>query len=254
MRLTPEFEAVQDKKVFIGLPQHELGRYTAFEMFLERVIKPRETTIQRVCGIYIASIQNALVRMFLETDFEYFWLLNDDQPYPPDTLLRLLSHQKDIVVPLCLEKAAPHFPLIYGKKANGDKEKRYLRKGERGLVPTAASGGGGMLIHRCVFEAVKDPWWTVHGKMGENGIWDQTSEDFDFCDRVADAGFQLYCDLDCSVIHMALYGLRAMIDQQTGEWRTVLLRDAEQIVLPAATAPESPIHIVQHMPLLSRKG
>lgn len=244
------YEQLKDKKVFIALPQHELARFTAFELHLENVIKPPMTTIMRLCGIYIASLQNAMVRTFLQSDFEWFWLLNDDQPYPQDTLLRLLSHNKDIVVPLCLMKSAPHAPLIYDKPGKNDvtPPHHFLRRGERGLIPIYASGGGGMLVHRRVFEAIPDPWWTVHGKMDDKGIWGQTSEDFDFCDRVAEAGFQLYCDLDCSVLHIALYGIRAMVDQ-TGEWRTVLCREEEKVVLPAAAPPESPIQIAQQLPL-----
>ena len=246
MKITPESVAAMKQKVFIAIPQHELSRYTSFEVHLDGVICPPYTIKQRICGIYIANLQNGLARMFLASECEWFWLLNDDQPYPADTLLHLLACEKDIVVPLCLEKAAPHYPLIYDKGDNGLKKHRFLRNWERGLIKVAASGGGGMLIHRRVFEAIPDPWWTVTTKQAENGVWEQSSEDFDFCDKVAAAGFQMYCDLDTSVIHIAHYGLRAMIDERSGEWRTVLLREEEQIVLPAATPPPSPIEIHQH--------
>ena len=254
MNIDYESVARMTEKVFIALPQGEQGRYNDFEANIDRVITPPFTTPpQRVFGIYIANLQNALARAFLASDFEYFWLLNDDQIYPPDTLLRLLSHHKDIVVPLCLLKAHPHQPLIYGKKqSNGLRSHRYLKPRERGLItePGLSAGGGGMLIHRRVFEAIPDPWWTVTTRQAENGIYEQTSEDFDFCDRVHEAGFQIWCDLEASVIHKAEYGLRAMYDDNAREWRTVLIRGEEQIVLPAAVPPESLIS----MPELALKG
>ena len=239
-----DFESVSKmaERVFIAIPQHELSRYTAFETNLDRVICPPFTVKQRLCSIYIANNQNALARMFMASDFDWFWLLNDDQIYPPDTLLRLLAHQKDIVVPLCIEKNGPHPPLIYEHSSPGLKAYRFLKRHERGLIPVGAAGGGGMLIHRRVFEAIPDPWWTVTTGQTEAGAWEQSSEDFDFCDRVADAGFQLFCDLETSVIHLAHYGLRAMRDE-SGEWRTVLLRESEEIVIPAAQPAPSLIQV-----------
>lgn len=239
------------QKVFMAIPQHELGRYVAFEVQLDRIICGRQTMKQRVCGIYIANSQNAMARMFLETDFEYFWLLNDDQSYPPDTLLKLLSHKKDVVVPLCLEKAYPHYPLIYGKDREGLRSRLTLNRGVRGLqlLPEGACGGGGTLIHRRVLEAIPDPWWTVTTSQAANGSFEQSSEDFDFCDRVTQAGFEIYCDYDAPVVHMALYGLCPMFDEATQEWRTALLREDETVVIPAAQPLKpSPIVITPSMP------
>ncbi len=254
-----DFETVSQikEKVFIALPQGEQGRYNDFEANLDRVITPPFTTPpMRLFGIYIANLQNALARAFLTTDCDYFWLLNDDQIYPQDTLLRLLSHKKDVVGPLCLLKAEPHQPILYTKRSDGHRIYRCLRRFERGLItePTLTLGGGGMLVHRRVFEAIPDPWWTVTTKVNaDTGIHEQTSEDFDFCDRVEAAGFQVHCDLDMSVIHNATYGLRAVYDENAQEWLTVLMRGNEQIGIKCATPPESPIQVVQQLPITRKE-
>ena len=249
-----DFESVSKmkEKVFVALPQSESGRYSDFEANLNLVVTPPYTTPpQRLCGIYIANLQNTLARAFLASDFEWFWLLNDDQLYYPDTLLRLLSHKKDVVGPLCLLKAAPHSPILYTRMPDGHLTYEYLGRHDRGLKtkPRMVIGGGGMLVHRRVFEAIPDPWWTVTTKQNpKSGLFEQTSEDVDFCAKVEDAGFQIWCDLDVSVIHNATYGLKAVYDTASGQWITVLMRGEEQIGIPAAAPEPSPIEIYNHMP------
>jgi hypothetical protein len=182
--------------------------------------------------------------MFLKSDCEWFWLVNDDQIYPQETLLNLLAHKKDVVTPLCLEKKAPHCPLVYERGgSNGLKPWRFLRRGESGLVLAGATGGGGMLIHRRVLEAIPDPWWEVTTRRTEDGSYQQSSEDFDFCDKVYDAGFKIWCDLDTSVVHVAHYGLRAVQDEKTLEWYTAVIRGDEKIIIPAAAPPSSLIAV-----------
>lgn len=234
MKIDYEAVARMKERVFIALPCGENARSSDFYASRDAVVCPPNTARQSLFGIYIANLQNELARLFLQTDFEYFWLNNDDQLYPADTLLRLLKADKDIVVPLCLEKKAPHVPLIYGpRNEDGTHYYRHLRQGERGLIPVGSCGGGGTLIHRRVFETVPDPWWTVQMCARPDGKMEQTSEDFDFCDKAAQYGFQVWCDLEAIVVHLAQYGLRARRDVH-GNWYTILIRGDEEIAIPAA--------------------
>ena len=242
--ITPEEVQAMPHKVFCALPQGELSRYSDFEHDYEHLICPPNTIKRRLFGIYIANLQNALAREFLKTDYEWFWLVNDDQSYPPDTLVNLLARGKDVIVPVCLEKNPPHFPIIYGEKATANGINRHritLKRGQHGLIRVGACGGGGLLIHRRVFEAIPDPWWEVTTGKNEAGIYEQSSEDYDFCAKVQAAGFDIWCDLDVSVVHIAHYGLRPIRDERTGEWYTVLIRNGEQVLLPAAAPPASRI-------------
>lgn len=239
-----DLNALLDEKVFIAIPQGELGRYSDFDASLDNVLLPRHIVKKRLFGIYIAGLQNELARIFLASDCDWFWLLNDDQPYPRTTLVQLLAAKKDIVVPLALEKAIPHWPLIYDDHEPdqpGMFKHRYLRRGETGLIRIYAAGGGGMLVHRRVFETIPEPWWTVTTRIAETKKFEQSSEDFDFAMRVKSAGIEMWCDLDIHVVHIAHYGLRPAVEEGTGEWRTVLIRGDEQIVIPAAGPPPSSI-------------
>jgi hypothetical protein len=229
------------QKVFIAKPTGEFSRFPDFHDNLDRVICPPCTIKDSVKGIYIANNQNELARLFLKSDAEYFWLTNDDQLYPPETLLRLLAHDKDVCGVNSLLKGQPHPPLIYSEgEGAGFYPYRYFRHGERGLVRVGAVAGGGMLIRRHVFEKIADPWWEVHTVYPTDGRKPtQSSEDFDFCKKVTDAGFEIWCDLDIRVPHGTTFWLMPEMTA-TGEWITTLMRGDEKLVVPAAPDPKAP--------------
>lgn len=237
--------AIQDG-VFIAMPMGEQARYNNYWSTFLQVLTPPRTIRQGLFGIYIADLQNKLARMFLSTDCQWFWIVNDDQIYPRETLIALMKRNKDIVIPLCLEKNAPHAPLLYERRlSDGTHPFRYMRRGDHGLVEIGAGAGGGMLIHRRVLETLPDPWWTVQTVISPvDGKPGQTSEDFDFCDKAIEAGFRIWADLDVSVAHMATYGVRAVVDPD-GEWFTSLMRQEEQVIIPPAVSPAGRMEAAQ---------
>jgi hypothetical protein len=225
------------EKVFIAIPCSEGSRYSEFWQSLQGVYTPPNTITQQCRGIYIANNQNTLARMFLESNQDWFWLVNDDQIYPPDILIRLLRHRKDVVAPNCLEKKPPHLPLLYqSQNGKGIYKNKYLIDGQTGLVKIVGAGGGGMLVHRRVLEAIKDPWWEVHTVLNDNGVSSQSSEDFDFCQKVIDAGFEIYGDLSLWVGHIIQMNMQPIYSD--GQWYTMFLRfPDEQISIPAGKEP-----------------
>lgn len=230
-------------KVFVAQISAEEGRFTYFPAQMNKLWRPHQTMYpDPVMGLYPANGQNELARQFLQTDYEYFFLVNDDQLYPPVLLGQLLSHQKDLVVPLVTERASPFRPLVYDAPgSDGMYYHRYLRNGERGLHRCYASGGGGMLIHRRIFEAIPEPWWEQPPIFDANQKkWVTPSEDMAFCRKVNEAGFQIWCDFDMPVTHLATFGIRALRDNASGVWYTEITRGSGRFVIPAA-APASGI-------------
>lgn len=226
-------------KVFIAQPSGDTPRYHEFECSMDQLWRPHGTMRPEPArGLYPANQQNFLARQFLKTDAEWFWLVNDDQIYDPRTLARLLLHDKDVVVPLCLEKNPPHRPLIYDAPGrDGLHAHRYLRRGESGIHRVYSTGGGGMLVKRRVLEAIPDPWWDQRMIKNPDGDWQLMSEDFPFCEKVNDAGFEVWCDLEWPVVHLGTWGVRPR-RLPTGEWVTEILRgNTGSYVAPAAKHP-----------------
>lgn len=236
-------------KVFVAAPTGELTRYPEFWHSLagQQGLNGIEVVTKPCRGVYIPNNQNALVREFLQTDADYFWLVNDDQVYPPHALARLLSHDVSVVVPVCLGHDIPFRPLLYDTD-RGDTEGahvRYLNDSDSGLVRIVSSGGGGMLIKRKVLEAIQDPWFEVHMAQIEGQPAMQSSEDIDFCRKLQALDIPMWCDTDCLVGHITVFIVWPYRDRDTRGWSTVISRGADHIQLQKAMEPEPAPLIVQ---------
>ncbi len=234
-------------KVFFATPTAELGRFPKFWLSLQHLILPEGVTVDpasnAVAGAYTSNNQNALARMFMASDADYFWLLNDDQIYPPQTLARLLAYNKDVIVPLCLRHDLPCEPLIFDR-IDPDCPDNYfyhfLQKDDPELLPIVSAGGGGALIHRRVLEAIPDPWWETHTVHAPGWLPVQSTEDHDFFKKVRETGFQLWAAMEVSVFHETIFSL-APARTPEGEWVTVIQRNDRQFAIPAATKPPDPV-------------
>ena len=244
-----------EKTIFIAVPSGKVSPYPEFWEHLANVKSPDGYLLyppRTSRGPYIKNNQNTLIRMFLtKTKAEYFWLTNDDQIYADDILKRLMSHQKDMVVPLCLEHELPCRPLIYTRRDGDLYYHKFVETSDKGLIPVVGSGGGGMLIHRRVLEAIKDPWFETHMSnqheypkefLGDQDPelcgWVESTEDLDFCKKVIEAGFKIYCDLDAAVLHSTTFYI-APARQANGQWCVALMRNGKHVVIPMPTAPLS---------------
>lgn len=227
-------------KVFIATPCGELSRYPEFwGSLIQQELSPGVATVcQQQRGTYISENQNVLARLFLSTDADFFWLTNDDQLYQPDALARLLAHDVDVIVPMCIQRNAPFRPLVYDRddeKSGGDIRPLYLTRFVKGLMQVKAGGGGGMLIKRKVLETIADPWWEVETVRKPGHPPNMMSEDISFCRKVRAAGFKVWCDTDVKVGHQGVVTFWPVQDQKTGDWATAIDRNGSSFFAPAAT-------------------
>jgi len=73
---------------------------------------------------------------------------------------------------------------------------------EKGLLKIWATGGAGMLVKAEVFRAIDTaPTWFEYGRV-KGRDWN-ASEDFIFCEKVNEAGFDIYLDLEARLGHLA---------------------------------------------------
>jgi hypothetical protein len=113
---------------------------------------------------------------------------------PHDIVDRMLSHGKDIVSGVYRQRKPP-FDLL-GEQVDM-KDEGELRKMKR--VP-----GGCLMVRKEVFQKIGEPWFEF-GFHGSTEI----SEDFLFCDKAREAGYDIWCDapLSMALAHMALTGI-----------------------------------------------
>jgi hypothetical protein len=222
--------------VFIALAASESSRYTSANATVANLERPHGSEVVPFISMSVPLNLNAAAEAFLASSHEWLFLVNDDQLYNPGTLVRLLAHQRPVVTGLTTLRTYPFVPAIYGPRdvGTGRPQPIYLKPGMRGLVPIHYCGDHSLLVHRRVLEAMPAPRWATR-----TDVWnspDAVQHDVIFCDGVRAAGFEIVCDLDTPVGHLAVVPLVPQRDA-TGAWSTGLrLSNTHWYRVPAARA------------------
>ena len=185
--------------VMVGVISHELSRFSTFTMSLLQVMGnagPRPG----ICwakSVDICGNMNTICRAAVERNHAHLWVMGDDHTFEPGIIMRLLAHDVDVVVPQCLKRYPPWMSLVFSHQ-NEDGHYVTAALPETGLTQIHAAGSAGMLISRRVLDAVGDPWFTP--SPDAEGL----NEDLNFCRKVREAGFKLYCDPTIALGHITL--------------------------------------------------
>lgn len=220
-------------KILIGVPTAEMARYGHFYDHLALLQLPSNSLLSYCRGQSPARGRNMLIQQAIDNECSHIFFLDDDVLFQPDLLMRLLSHDKDIVTGLYLMRNFPHQPIIFDTVLkDGSAKWHYLVEGESGLIPIVAAGLGACLIKIDVFKNLEQPWIRL-GQL-EKDHW---CDDLDFFHRVRALGYQPYCDLDAHVGHMATVTIYPRYENS--KWYTVYdTRGTGQINFPAVPSPE----------------
>lgn len=154
----------------------------------------------RYCDLVIVNEENSvihqgrnrLVRAAQEHAVGYLLFLDADMVFPPDALMRLLSHNKDMTCAFYNRRCAPYTTVgaLVDPKADLTRP---------GLVEASMAGCGLMLIRMDVFARTSAPWffWSSNPADAKPDNLDgETGEDVNFIIKARAAGFKLWADLD----------------------------------------------------------
>src|SRR5574342_509905 len=97
----------------VGVISDSFGRSVAFTICMTSLQAPVNTTIQYSIGSGRAILRNNLVKSCLEQGSEWLWFVDTDHAFDGNILKRLLSHNKDIVAGLYLQRVKPFAPIAY---------------------------------------------------------------------------------------------------------------------------------------------
>jgi glycosyltransferase involved in cell wall biosynthesis len=137
----------------------------------------------------VAEARNLAVAAALELGAEWLMFLDSDMIFPPETIVRLLAHEKAIVGATYPRRSRPLG--FIGARA----DERPFSLEDRGLIEAARLPAGCLLIRASVFESLKAPYFRC-AYDEETGLI--LSEDFYFCDLVRGLGIGVWCDMDLS--------------------------------------------------------
>jgi GT2 family glycosyltransferase len=151
------------------------------------------------------SVVQNLNRALREMRGEWAWLQSDDHRFAPDLLHRLLSHEADVVVPLCVKRSPP-YRLVVGTETTvtdehtGRRYPGFVPLDREALpsevFPVEIAGTAGMLIRRHVLDAVGYPYFE-----STDGLY--LNEDVEFCRKVRATGLEVLCDPNAALGHVS---------------------------------------------------
>jgi hypothetical protein len=131
----------------------------------------------------VAQARNTGVDRAREFDADFLLFLDSDMVFPPTTLLRLLLRKKDIVGATYTKRVAPF--EILGTKLP---DQPTLLTGD--LLEMQRMPTGCLLINMRVFDKLAKPYF----RFDTDAQGQIVGEDYVFCDRAREAGFQIWCD------------------------------------------------------------
>lgn len=201
-------------KVLVALVTGEHIRRADFLPSFIGLMRPEGSVTSTVSGQSPASNRNTIIKQALENDCTHIFFMDDDMIFPPDTLLKLIEHKKDIVSALYLNRGFPHRPVFFDRAyENGYCKYFSLTEGITGLIKGVNCGLGAVLISTEVFKKLEPPYIRL-GEIEKDGWCD----DVGFFNRCREAGYDVYCDLDAPVGHLG--SMTIWPEKLNGKWMT----------------------------------
>lgn len=160
--------------------------------------------------------RNTLAKTFLETDYEYMMFLDADIEFTPADVAQLWN--------VALGEEAGIAVGVYPMKKMGAPYAAWTKDGFvdditpfREPMKVDYAGTGFMLIKRSVFEDLKSPEIQYETTKGEtawqffdfpliDGI--ELSEDYSFCRKAREKGYEIWMDPTIRLIHHGTYGYK----------------------------------------------
>jgi len=210
------------RSIFIALPAYDFKVSLKLAVSLARFtqIAPQhgiDVHIGSICGCSVVSrARNLLVRDFLDSDATELLFIDSDINFEPEDILRLMAWgtdtRKGIVA--AVPRVRDVNPVYI---ANLDYDENHeLTMNRMGLVRAEHVATAFMWVNRKVFEDLVEahPEWTYWDKRAGkdlSAIFDfkvtregYIGEDFLFCDRAREAGYEVWIDPTITLGHMGV--------------------------------------------------
>jgi len=196
------------KKILIAIPTNRNIEAQTFKSVYDLIIPDGyEVTFQYYWGYQVDQVRNLIAHWTTQYGYDYLFAVDSDIAFAPDTLVKLLSHNKDIVSGIYIQRIpGTHTIEIMRKNARGGvSHVNWAEIKDKGLVPIDGCGFGCVLIKAEVFAAIPYPHFLYHSALDHANT---VSEDVHFCNQVRDRGFTLWADTTIQCEHIGSWTFR----------------------------------------------
>lgn len=180
------------KKILIAIPTAKNIEAETYKSIYDQIIPPDfETQFQYFFGYNIDQVRN-LIADWAVKGFDYLWAVDSDMAFAPDTLSRLLAHNKDVVSAVYRQRKSQQIIEIYEATDNGGcTNMPYWKIAGKGLVEVEGCGFGCVLIKSSVLKEIGYPQFKYHSALDHRYT---ISEDIDFCRKAKAKKFKIWAD------------------------------------------------------------
>jgi len=210
------------RSLFIALPAYDFKVSLKLAISLARVAQAApqhgiDIQIGSVCGCSVVSrARNLLTKDFLESECTDLIFIDSDINFEPEDVFRLMAWTTDPK-----KGIVAGVPRIRGEErvyitALDYDDNQELTMNNMGLVRGMRVATAFMMVRRDVFETLVEahPEWTYYDKKSDRmlpAIFDfklteegYMGEDFLFCDRAREVGFEVWIDPTIKLGHMGV--------------------------------------------------
>jgi hypothetical protein len=143
-----------------------------------------------------------------KVNYDYIMWIDSDIVFNPSQIIKLISHNKDIVCGLYKMDGGKQFAVVenwneevFSKNGTFKFLEDSDISGKTDLMEVEYSGMGFMLVKKGVFETINYPWFEpIFYEFGSE-IRDFCSEDVGFCKKSLKAGYKIHIDPTVIVGH-----------------------------------------------------
>ncbi len=191
-------------KLAIGVPLVDKTVPAAFLDSFVIMQKPNFVYLRpQYSGMNIAEIRNQLVERALDNGCTHLLMMDSDQVYAPDTIIKLLAHDKTVVSAIVHRRYPGFDPILYrgipGRYIHISDEEILDSKEEKNLIEIDATGCGCVLYNTEVFLKIDPPWFEF-GRDEQGSI---IGEDIGFCYKLKQNGYRIFCDPTIDIGHLS---------------------------------------------------
>jgi GT2 family glycosyltransferase len=184
-------------RMVVGIPTKDQV-FSEFALSLRLLRFPQNCQVlyalSKTVGIDVA--RNEIIEK-APADADYVLFLDSDVLVPPDAVLKLMSHGKDIVSGLYFSSNPPFYPHAYKSDGKG-KYDHIFDYPKDSLLEVDAVGAGALLVRKAVFDKIGAPYFQHAVQKTDMG------EDFYFCKKARESGFKVFCDTSVKCTHMGV--------------------------------------------------
>jgi len=161
--------------------------------------------IRTFSAVEVQQMRNIACNFAIENNFDYIFMVDTDMQYPIDSIVRLISHDKNFVVGSATERYPPFYPTQYKKlnvKNFKDKLNRvFISDKDKNLIKIGFSGVVGALVKVDIFKKLSKPYFKVEYKKNNEDV---IGSDIYFCNQLNKKRIKLYLDPQVQYKHEVL--------------------------------------------------